>query len=299
VGGCLVAGTGVGNPTLTIPQNALSGDVRIHVTDLGSDPNNPLVFHVYDLGPDGTQFATPATIDLPAPPLAPGHTAVIEVTSGNGWVAIPTTFNAGRVSGPISHFSQCRTRDVAPSATTGLIMVDMVEFQDVNELVTPISCTPPPGSFFGVCLTIKNPGASTVTDATLNVFGWQCYSRGFDADGEECLPGLLLSCGSTVAAGGVSVPLPPGGLAPGAETTVQLRFDGGPGAIPLGYCFDGSAFVGLDVVFREPTAADKEAGIRSAKGGPFVNGSLFQGIYPLIKAGNNGIVKNFLIDAQF
>jgi hypothetical protein len=60
-----------------------------------------------------------------------------------------------------------------------------------------------------------------------------------------------------------------------------------------------SAFVALDVVFREPTAADKEAVIRSAKGGPFVNGSLFQGIYPLIKAGNNGIVKNFLIDAQF
>jgi len=39
--------------------------------------------------------------------------------------------------------------------------------------------------------------------------------------------------------------------------------------------------------------------MRSAKNGPFVNGFLFQGLYPVEKQGLDRKVKNFLIQAQF
>jgi hypothetical protein len=90
---------------LTIPAGALASDVRISMIFQGSDPTDPSVFQVYDLNPDGTTFGTPGTLDLPAPPLAPGETVVIEVNDGTGWVEIPTTLADGRVTGPISHFS--------------------------------------------------------------------------------------------------------------------------------------------------------------------------------------------------
>jgi hypothetical protein len=300
-GGCFVAGTGVGSPTLTIPPNALNATVPITMVDLGGDPSDASVFHVYQLGPDGTTFATPATVDLPAPALAAGHTAVIEVTQGNGWVAIPTTLSGGRVSGPISHFSQCRTRDIAPTLSD-MFVEDMVQFQDFSELdpvgLWPAGCAPGFDSF-GICVTVSNPTPFTKTTAQATVFGWQCYSRtlytfvgpgGFE--GTHCnFAGLVIPCGEAT----VNVPLPPGGLAPGATTTVRYNF---LGDTPLGSCFDGSADVGIDFVFAEPSAGAK-TGQRSAKDGPFVNGLLFGGQYPLEKQGVDRKVKNFLIQAQF
>ena len=105
-GGCVVSATGTGNPTLTIPAGALGTAVRVSMTDLGSDPGDPSVFHEYRFGPTGTTFSTPATVDLPAPPLAAGQVPVIEVSDdGVTWVAVATTLSNGRVSGPISHFS--------------------------------------------------------------------------------------------------------------------------------------------------------------------------------------------------
>jgi hypothetical protein len=293
-GGCLVAGSGFGNPTLTIPSGALATTVRIKVTDLGGDPTDASVFHVYDLSPSGTVFALPATVDLPAPPLAPGHTAVIEVSSGGGWVAVPTTLAGGRVSGPIAHFSQCRTRDVAPSLTAGLVVEDMWEFQDVGQLPPDPGCTPGFDSF-GICVKVRNPTAATVTTATARINGWQCYNGLFNFtgpggfEGEHCdASGLLIPCGFA----DVPVNLP-GGLAPGASATVQYPLDA------LGFCFDGSAFVGIDFTFREPTPADRDAGMRSANDGPFVGGGLFQGVTPKLKAGATRPIKNFLIDARF
>ena len=93
----------------------------------------------------------------------------------------------------------------------------------------------------------------------------------------------------------VNVPLPPGGLAAGASTVVRYSF---PADAPLS-CFDGSADVGIDFAFREPGVGDEGAGMRSAKNGPFVNGFLFQGLYPAPKVGSSRTVKNFLIQAQF
>jgi hypothetical protein len=305
--GCQAVGAGVGTPTLTVPAGALNTDVPITIVDLGPDAADPSVLRVYDLGPDGLQFAIPATIDLPAPPPAPGKTTIIEVNSGTGWVAIATTRNGDRVSGPIPHFSLCRARDGAATTAAGLIMVDMVEFQDLDNLATPIPTSEcdPEGSFFGVCLRIRNPGPTPVTTALATVFGWQCYNRGFTTDGEVCLPGLRVTCGT---APNVEL-IPPGGLAPGAEAWVKIKFISGAGSTDLGFCFDGSAFVGIDVAFREPApppAAPDPAAIRSARGGPQVEGppgtfNDYGGIYPLSKPSTipGTPVQDFLIDARF
>ena len=48
------------------------------MVDTGGDPTNASVFHVYDFSPNGATFVTPATVDLPAPPLSAGQTAVID-----------------------------------------------------------------------------------------------------------------------------------------------------------------------------------------------------------------------------
>jgi hypothetical protein len=289
---------------LTVPPNALSATVPITMVDLGGDPTNPSVFRVYQLGPDGTTFATPATVDLPAPPLAAGHTAVIEVTQGTGWVAIPTTLSNNRVTGPISHFSQCRTRSVAPTLTLGLVVDDMVHFQDRPQLeplgLWPAACDPPDPFGFGICVTVRNGTAATIPNAQATIFGWQCYNRTLftytdpvtnEFEGTHCNPGLLLPCGSVQ----VNVPLPPGGLLPGATTIVRYSL---PADAALS-CFDGSADVGIDFAFREPALGDEGAGMRSAKSGPFVNGFLFQGLYPVEKQGVDRKVKNVLIQAQF
>ena len=105
--GCTVAAAnGYSNPTLTVPAGALSAVVAITMDDQGGDPSDSSVFHVYSFGPTGTTFATPATVDLPAPPVGSGQVPVIEVSDdGTTWTAIPTALNNGRVGGPISHFS--------------------------------------------------------------------------------------------------------------------------------------------------------------------------------------------------
>jgi hypothetical protein len=103
-GGCVVSSSG-GEGTLTVPAGALASDVRVSMSFQGSDPSDSSVFQVYDFSPNGTTFSSAATVDLPAPTLAPGETAVIEVNDGTGWVEIPTTMAAGRLSGPILHFS--------------------------------------------------------------------------------------------------------------------------------------------------------------------------------------------------
>ena len=305
-GGCAVSGGGPTNPTLNVPPGALDASVRIKITDLGGDPSDPSVFHVYELGPSGTQFAPPATIDLPAPPLAPGHTAVIELNSGSGWVAIPTTLNAGRVSGPVAHFSGCRTRDVSPGSTADLEITDMVEFQDLNKLATPFvdpldptKGTCDPGfSLFGICFKVKNPTAATVPSAVAHIYAWQCYNGSVvtGPTGEQCLPtSLLIPCTPAV-----DLPLP--AIGPGQEITFTYNLEGNE---PFG-CL-GSSFVGVDVTLREPTLADPDAGMRSANVGPLIDDfppgppfHVFFGKTPPAKPRlGGGFVQDFLIDARF
>jgi hypothetical protein len=145
--GCVVsAAGGTGNPTLTVPPGALSSPVSISMVDQGGDPNDASVFHVYKFGPSGTTFATPATVDLPAPPLSAGQTPVIEVSDdGTTWVGIATTLNSGRVNGPISHFSFCRTRANTGASTLDLIVTDMVNYQELVNTGLGTLVIPPPG----------------------------------------------------------------------------------------------------------------------------------------------------------
>ncbi|MEO8303008.1 MAG: hypothetical protein ABI724_02705, partial [Betaproteobacteria bacterium] len=90
--GCVIlAAGGFQNPKLTVPPGAIAPGSPVAVTmiDLGGDASDASVFHVYLFGPAGTTFATPATVDLPAPPLLEGEEAVIEVSDdGANWTEI-------------------------------------------------------------------------------------------------------------------------------------------------------------------------------------------------------------------
>jgi len=317
--GCVVsAAGGEGDPTLTVPAGALSADVRITMADLGPDPNDASVSHVYEFDPDGTTFATPANVNLPAPAVAAGHTVVIEVADAlsGPWTEIATTVNAGRATGNISHFSFCRTRDKAPTFTTDLHMVDMVQYFDVTNRGVSFPPTPdgaacaPGTSLHGVCFKFKNvspgpfPGPTT---ARVNL--WQCYNSFVELNFTDPVTGQFegAHCYSTsllIPCGFVDLPItfPTGPLASGAETIRQYTVFP-PSDTVAGACF-GSAFIGVDITFKEPTTADPAVGMRSAKVGPFVDFGAgpvpFQGIFPLSKHGNtvSGIIKNFLIDAR-
>lgn len=362
-GGCVInAVGGFSNPTLTVPAGALSSPVVITMFDQGGDPNDATVFHVYSFAPAGTQFAIPATVDLPAPPLTAGQVALIEVSDdGTTWTAIATTASNGRVTGPIAHFSKCRTRAAVQGPGGGdLIVTDMVDYQDLaktksdpnNGLVIPPqneagACYPgDPLSrdYFGLCFKMKNPTTQTFTSSCptplpnplpggchlVHVIPWQCYtaSRDFPApfdpanpsafEGQHCdNTGLLIPCAETIYT--MDQFLPAGGLAPGAEIWVDLSFYGGTNPPPptpangvFPYSCMGSSFVGIDLIFREPTPTDRQGGIRSAKDGPFVEVS--PGVrltweqlvapqpanYPSLRFTPAGTaIKHWLIDARF
>jgi hypothetical protein len=155
---------------------------------------------------------------------------------------------------------------------------------------------------FGLCFKMKNPTTQTFTSSCptplpnplpggchlMHVIPWQCYtaSRDFPApfdpanpsvfEGQHCdNTGLLIPCPETIYT--MDQFLPAGGLAPGAELWVDLSFAGGtnpPPPTPANgvspYSCLGSSFVGIDLIFREPTPTDTQGGMRSAKDGPFV-----------------------------
>lgn len=321
--GCTVsAANGFMNPTLTVPPGALASTIAINMVDQGGDAGNPSVFHVYSFSPAGTVFATPATVNLPAPPLTGGQVAVIEVSdNGTTWTEIATTLNAGRVTGPITHFSFCRTRARAPSSTLDLLVVtDMVQYQDLVQVKPSDGLVIPPsgetgscysGDFFGVCFKLTNTSTTTaITSACpvptpspppagcmqLTVAPWQCYSasRNFPApftpagagsyEGQHCdFTGLLIPCAEAVY--NLDNFLPAGGLAPGASIWANLSFFASATPLASGTppfnCF-GSSFIGIDLLLREPSGSDSQGGIRSAKDGVCVE--VAQGTSIFIKA---------------
>ena len=291
--GCVVAAAGgYLNPTLTVPVGALSSSVVINMVDLGGDANDASVFHVYSFTPAGTTFAIPATVDLPAPPLLTGQIAVIEVSDdGSIWAPIATTASNGRVTGPIAHFSKCRTRAAINPGSLSLVVLDMVGYQEAIK-----SAIPPPGEagscysgdFFGLCFKIKNSSATkTITSSCpapptptnppppgceqVHVVPWQCSSANrilppFDPsnpgayEGQHCdrAGGFVIPCAESVY--NMDQFLPLGGLAPGQELWLDLNFVGATARIPANgvnpysSCIAGSGFfIGFDVVFREPS----------------------------------------------
>jgi hypothetical protein len=335
--GCTVsASDGYLNPTLTVPPDALAAPVSITMRDQGGDPNDSKVFHVYSFGPNGTTFAKPATVDLPAPPLAAGESAVIEVSDdGINWTPVATTAANGRVSGPIAHFSSCSTRAFVPQAAAPsvLIVTDIVDYQDLAQVKAgglvipnsaPNSCYS--GDLYGVCFKIKNdslPGTAPITSTCpppptptnpppagcvqMHVVPWQCYTayrdypgpfdpNNADAyEGQHCdNTGLLIPCADSVY--NLDSFLPAGGLAPGQEVWADLNFAVNPvqpASGPYPYQCFGSSFIGVDLLFREPSGncapggtCDWQAGIRSAKEGPLV--AIANGTHFYLPAGVSG-----------
>ena len=290
--GCTVAAAnGYGSPSLTIPDGALSESVAITMVDQGGDPNDASVFHVYQFGPAGTIFLTPATVDLPAPPLTAGQVAVIEVSDdGTNWTAIPTTVNGDRVSGPIAHFSFCRTRARVDVGTVGMLMLDVVQYQDARSALNPGGLQIPPSGeagsctpvdLFGICIKIQNSTANTITSTCatsadplsdpacvkFHVIPWWCsdthpatnYPAGVSPtdptyEGDHCSSVLTIGGDSIY---GLDSVLPGGTLLPGQIVWVDLSFYGGTPPVPLNNVFPysslGSGFYGFDVLFGEPS----------------------------------------------
>jgi hypothetical protein len=313
-GGCVVSSSG-GDGTLTVPAGALASSVRVNMVFQGSDPSDASVFQVYQFGPNGTTFATPATVDLPAPPLAANQTAVIEVSDGGGsWSEVSTTLSSGRVSGPIAHFSFCRTRAITSQGANPdkLYVLDMVSYQDVASVYHPNGLVIPPvgelgscysGDLFGLCFKMKNDTGATITSdcpvptpdppppgcLQVHVAPWQCYTayRDYPApfdpsnpdafEGQHCdSSGLLIPCPESVYNLDTLLPQATtanGGLPNNTTIWVDLSFYANApqpanGVYPYS-CF-GSSFIGVDVLFKEPTSQLPLTGMRSAKDGVFI-----------------------------
>lgn len=312
--GCVVgAASGYLNPTLTVPPGALSAPVNISMVDQGGDSNDSSVFHVYSFSPSGTAFAVPATVDLPAPPVLAGNIGVIEVSDdGVTWTAIATTLANGRASGPIAHFSKCRTRNIIQGESSiDLIVEDVVGYQEaVVRLIPPVgepgACFSGPNpDIFGMCVKIQNahglgPVKSNCPTPTptppppgchqLHVIPWQCSAVNrtlppFDPlnqtgyEGQHCdrdaIGTIFIPCPEAIY--NLDQFLPAAGLQPGEELWIDFNFFVNPptpanGVQPYSSCIAGSGFfIGFDVLIREPSGNDWQAGIRSAKKGVFVN----------------------------
>lgn len=306
--GCVVGAVGgFLNPTLTVPPGSLIAPVAISMVDQGGDPNDASVFHVYSFTPAGTQFSPPATVDLPSPPLSAGHAAIIEVSDDSvTWTAIATTASNGRVSGPIAHFSHCRTRDVVQGTANGHVtIVDAVDYQDLINLKADGLVIPPPGELGscysgdvdGTCVKIHNANPSAPYTSScpvptpnppptgceqLHVVPWQCYAplRDFPGpfdpanpdvfEGQHCdiVAGFVIPCPEIVY--NMDQFLPAGGVPSNSDAWLDLNFRMATSAngASLFSCF--GTLVGFDLILREPTPTDPQGGIRSAKDGPFI-----------------------------
>ncbi|HZI83524.1 MAG TPA: hypothetical protein VFF44_06400 [Casimicrobiaceae bacterium] len=251
--------------------------------DQGGDASDPSVFHVYSFAPAGTSFSIPATVDLPAPTPAADQTVLIEVSDdGVTWTPIDATLNSGRVTGPIAHFSKCRTRLAVAQITFDLLALDAVGYQEAI-----VSLIPPPGEagscrpggaaddIFGLCLKIKNKQNNTITSVCpppptpspppagckqLHVLPWQCSLVNrtlppFDPSNPDAYEGqrcdrdnpnaIFIPCPETVY--NMDQFMPNGQLGPLEERWIDINFFVNPpvpanGVQPYSSCLAGSGF---------------------------------------------------------
>ena len=98
--------------TLSIPAGALSQDTTISVSISNPIPNLPqsptLRGMIFDFGPNGTTFRTPATLTLPlvGTPAANERAVIAYLDpASNQWVDLPSTVTNGSISAPLTHFT--------------------------------------------------------------------------------------------------------------------------------------------------------------------------------------------------
>ena len=101
-----------GDATLVIPAGALSQDTTITVTISSPGSSLPesstVKGEIYDFGPNGTTFSTPATLTLPMTDTpAANERAVISFLDPvtDQWVDLTSTVTGAQISAPISHFT--------------------------------------------------------------------------------------------------------------------------------------------------------------------------------------------------
>lgn len=106
-----------GGATITIPAGALNQDTTITITT--SSPNSSLPESstvqglVFDFGPNGTTFSTPATLTLPmVATLAANERAVVSFLDpvSRQWVDLPSTVTGSVITAPVSHFTPFAAR---------------------------------------------------------------------------------------------------------------------------------------------------------------------------------------------
>ncbi|HEY2407333.1 MAG TPA: hypothetical protein VGI10_15085 [Polyangiaceae bacterium] len=102
----------IGSAKLSIPPGALSADTDITLTTEAPASSLPeaatVQGPVYDFGPAGTTFSTPAPLTLPLPSApSSGQTAVVSWldTTSNAWQDLDTTVSAGAVTAAVPHFT--------------------------------------------------------------------------------------------------------------------------------------------------------------------------------------------------
>lgn len=110
----------VGGATLTIPGGALAEDTTITAETMEADglpDSDTLNGLAYDFGPDGLEFLTPVTLELPVDgEPGEGQEAVVSWLDGDTWVDVNSTVTGGVVSAEIEHFTTfiVRFRDAGP-----------------------------------------------------------------------------------------------------------------------------------------------------------------------------------------
>lgn len=97
--------TPAGEAAIDIPANALGGDTTITIDVLPAVEDTASA--IYDFGPDGTKFATPARIALEFTGAVPeGKRAILAWQDGTNWIEVPgSSLSNGKVSGDVDHFT--------------------------------------------------------------------------------------------------------------------------------------------------------------------------------------------------
>jgi hypothetical protein len=110
----------IGEATLTIPGGALAENTTITAETISADglpDEGSLTGVAYDFGPDGLEFLTPVTLELPVDGTpGDGQEAVVSWLDGDTWVDVNSTVSGGTVSADIEHFTTfiVRFRDAGP-----------------------------------------------------------------------------------------------------------------------------------------------------------------------------------------
>lgn len=173
VGGAISSG----RATVVIPAEALESDTRITVTPasgtLPAAPNGYQVLSgtVFDLGPSGTTFSTPATLTLTYNPssvptgIASSTIGVYTVASGAWQLVSGSSVDETnhKVTVPLAHFSVYAL--LCPQATSTTARYDVI---DLGALPGDVVATP-----YAISTDGRIGGLSTSASGDLHGFFWQ------------------------------------------------------------------------------------------------------------------------------